>query len=83
MRELSQQEIEQVTGGQTTSSNIAMGAAGAWASTVAGAAIGSVAPGVGTVVGAAAGFVLGVAIVVGYSLSYGGSGSYYYGGSGW
>ncbi|MBS3895545.1 hypothetical protein [Silanimonas sp.] len=68
MRELSVVEISQVDGG-TAAGDIVMGAAGAWASTVTGAAIGSVVPGVGTVVGAAAGFTLGVAIAVGYSLA--------------
>lgn len=68
MRELNAIEIEQVDGG-TTAGDIAMGAAGAWASTVTGAAIGSVVPGVGTVVGAAAGFLLGVAVATGYALA--------------
>jgi phage tail tape-measure protein len=68
MRELNQIEISQVDGG-TDAGDIAMGAAGAWASTVTGAAVGSVVPGVGTVVGAAAGFLLGVAITVGYTLA--------------
>jgi hypothetical protein len=68
MRELKNNEIEAVSGG-TVAGDIAMGAAGAWASTVAGAAVGSVVPGVGTVVGAAAGFGLGVLITVGYALA--------------
>lgn len=68
MRELNQDELNLVDGG-TDAGDIAMGAAGAWASTVAGAAIGSVVPGVGTVVGAAAGFGLGVLITVGYALA--------------
>ncbi|MBW3549837.1 MAG: bacteriocin [Proteobacteria bacterium] len=68
MREMNVMEIEAVNGG-TDAGDIAMGAAGAWASTVTGAAIGSVVPGVGTVIGAAAGFGLGVLIVVGYTLA--------------
>lgn len=68
MRELNVNETESVDGG-TAAGDIAMGAAGAWASTVTGAAIGSVVPGVGTVVGAAAGFLLGVGIAVGYALA--------------
>ncbi len=67
MRELNQVEIEEVDGARA--SDIPMVIAGAWASTVAGAAVGSVVPGVGTIAGGAAGFVLGVAIGVGYSLS--------------
>lgn len=68
MRELKMEEVAAVNGG-TTAGDIAMGAAGAWASTVTGAAVGSVVPGVGTVAGAAAGFLLGVAITVGYTLA--------------
>lgn len=68
MREINESELAFVSGG-TDAGDIAMTAAGAWASTVTGAAIGSVVPGVGTVVGAAAGFLLGVAIGVGYTLA--------------
>ncbi|WP_019027243.1 hypothetical protein [Colwellia piezophila] len=69
MRELNVNEIEQVFGG-TAAGDIAMGVAGAWASTVSGAAFGAVVGGpVGALGGAAIGFALGVLTVIGYSLS--------------
>lgn len=68
MQTLSSEQVEAVNGG-TLAGDIAMGAAGAWASTVAGAAAGSIVPGAGTLAGAAAGFVLGTAIAVGYALT--------------
>lgn len=69
MRELKMNEIEHVVGG-TTAGDIAMGVAGAWASTVSGAAFGAVVGGpVGAIGGAAIGFGVGIFTVIGYSLA--------------
>ena len=61
MREITDQEIEEVSGG-TTAGDIAMSTAGGWASTVAGFAVGGLP-------GAALGFGLGAAIGTGYALT--------------
>jgi hypothetical protein len=68
MRELELHEYDVVTGG-TLAGTIAMGIAGTWVSTVAGAAAGSIIPGVGTVAGAAVGFTLGTLVTIGFALA--------------
>jgi hypothetical protein len=61
MRNLTMNETNHVSGG-LMSADIAMGAAGGWATTVVGAAVGGP-------LGAVVGFVLGVAITVGIASS--------------
>jgi hypothetical protein len=69
MEPLNMEQVQEVSGG-TTAGDIAMGAAGGWASTVVGTGIGFVIAGpAGALIGAGVGFVVGTAITVGYALS--------------
>lgn len=68
MRELTQGEVEEVSGG-TLAGDVAMGLAGGWSSGIVGLGTGAVIGGpLGGVVGFGVGFVLGGAMLLGYAL---------------